>query len=370
MTSENRPLYSKIFDDLKAKIVSGEYAAEQQLPTEIELAEMYGVSRITSKRALIELEREGLIYRKRGSGSFVKKFEPQSQPSELNGKIISMVLPYVVANGLLGYIQGATEYLDQKGFYLTIHSSNWSKEREKEFLTSLPRKGTAGILLYPVSTLKNLETVYALHMNRFPIVTFDQYYDHVPIGSVVSNNFKGGYLACSKLLELGHRRIAFVSSIGIEYRSSVRDRFFGYCNALKDAGIEVDLDIIVQDFSDRYESKDRQECARSLVAELKAKGVTAIQSEHDLLAVDLLRAALELNVRVPEQLSIVGFDNHDISSSVEVPITTISQNFYDIGRRAAETIVDLIENGWGSVQSKTEIDVEWIERQSVSSWGE
>ncbi|WP_274365095.1 GntR family transcriptional regulator [Paenibacillus thermotolerans] len=366
MANGGRPLYSKIFEELKNKIESGEYAEEQQLPTEIELAEMHGVSRITSKRALIELEREGLIYRKRGSGSFVKKLGQQAAPPALSGKIISMILPYVAANGLLGYIQGATDFLDSKGYYLTIHSSNWSKDREKEFLNSLPRKGVAGILLYPVSTLKNLETVYALHMNQFPIVTIDQYYDNVPVGSVVSDNFKGGYLACSKLLELGHKRIAFVSSIGIEYRSSVRDRFYGYCKALKDAGIEVDAEIIVHDFIDKYEIRNKQDFIQPLIMELQAKGVTAIQSEHDHLAVDLLRAALERNVRVPEQLSIVGFDNHEISSSVEVPITTISQNFYKIGRMAAESIVNLIERGWGAAQAKTEIDVEWMERQSIS----
>lgn len=64
-----------IFDDLKQKIIAGAYLPDQQLPTEVELAERSGVSRITSKRALIELEREGLIYRKRGSGSYVKKQE-------------------------------------------------------------------------------------------------------------------------------------------------------------------------------------------------------------------------------------------------------------------------------------------------------
>jgi GntR family transcriptional regulator of arabinose operon len=69
----DKPLYSQIIEILRDRITRGEYVVDQQLPTEIELAEQFGVSRITSKRALIELEREGLIYRRRGSGSFVKK---------------------------------------------------------------------------------------------------------------------------------------------------------------------------------------------------------------------------------------------------------------------------------------------------------
>ncbi|WP_199615981.1 GntR family transcriptional regulator [Paenibacillus alkalitolerans] len=362
MTDSGRPLYGIIYDELKKRIENGEYAEEQQLPTEIELAEMYGVSRITSKRALIELEREGLIYRKRGSGSFVKKLESRAVPG---GRIVSMIMPYVAANGLLGYIQGATDYLDTRGYYLTIHSSNWSKDKEKEFLFNLPRRGVSGILLYPVSTLKNLDAVYSLHMNQFPIVTIDQYYDNVPVGSVVSNNFNGGREAVSKLIELGHRRIAFVSSIGLQYRSSVRDRFYGYCQALKDAGIAIDMEIVVHDFPETYESAGKHEFFQTLIGQLKERGVTGIQAEHDHLAVDLLRAALERNVKVPDELSITGFDNHEISSTVEMPVSTVNQNFYEIGRRAAEMIVDRIERGLPQQQEKVEVDVEWIGRQTT-----
>ncbi|MDQ8734496.1 GntR family transcriptional regulator [Paenibacillus sp. LHD-38] len=365
MSQDARPLYSRIYKELKNKIESGDYKVDQQIPTEIELAEMHGVSRITSKRALIELEREGLIYRKRGSGSFVKKLDNRSLSSISEGKIISMILPYVAANGLLGYIHGATDYLDDKGYYLAIHSSNWSKDKEKELIYSLPRRGVSGILLYPVSTLKNLDAVYSLYMNRHPIVTIDQYYDNVPVGSVTSDNFNGGYTAASKLIELGHRNIAFVSSINLQYRSSVRDRFYGYCKALQDAAISVDGDIIVDDFIDKYESSEKPEFVQSLIDRLLEKGVTAIQAEHDHLAVDLVRAAVERNVMVPEDLSIVGFDNHEISANIEIPVTTINQNFYEIGKQAAAMLVDQIEQGIVRQQNKVEIEVEWVGRQST-----
>jgi GntR family transcriptional regulator of arabinose operon len=248
---------------------------------------------------------------------------------------------------------------------LTIHSSNWSKDKEKEFLFHLPRRGVSGTLLYPVSTLNNLDMVYSLYMNQFPIVTIDQYYDNVPLGSVVSDNFKGGYLAASNLIELGHRRIAFVSSINLQYRSSVRDRFYGYCKALKDAGFPIDGEIVVHDFLDKYETAGKQEYVQSLIGQLMELEVTAIQAEHDHLAVDLLRAAIERNVKVPEELSIVGFDNHEISANVEIPITTINQNFYEIGRKAAAMMLDLIEKGLPQQQNKVEIEVEWIGRQTT-----
>lgn len=367
MDDKNTPLYSKIYNELKHKIATGVYEEEQQLPTELELADLYGVSRITSKRALLELERDKLIYRKRGSGSFVKKREAEVVFSEPSGKIISMILPYVAANGLLGYIQGATDYLDTKGYYLTIHTSHWHKDKEKEFLVSLPRRGVSGIILYPVSTLKNLDVIYSLHLNQFPLVTIDQYYDNVPVESVVSDNFDGGYSACKHLIELGHRRIAFVSSVGIEYRSSVRDRFYGYCQALKDAGLDIDSDLIIQDFYEQYDNARDKKFVNDLVQQLVALEVTAIQAEHDILAVDLVRSAVDYGIEVPGQLSVIGFDNHEISQNVEIPITTVEQNFYEIGRKAAEMILDQLAGKVVSPPRKEKINTARIHRQSTGA---
>lgn len=360
-------LYSKIYKEIRDKIESGELAEEQQLPTEIVLAESFGVSRITSKRALLELERDGYIYRKRGSGSYVKKRKPKPSGGESYdiGKMVSMVLPYVASSGLLGYIQGAADYLDSKGYFLTIHTSNWNHAKEKEFLTSLPRREISGIILYPVSTLKNIDVLYSHYMNKFPVVTIDQYYDNVPVGSVVSDNYKGGYMSCSELIRLGHKRIAFVSSIGIEYRSSVRDRFYGYCAALRDGGLSIDTELVIHDFYDKYD-EDNKAYFLSLIDGLRARGVTAIQAEHDHLAVDLLRAAVELGVEVPKELSVVGFDNHEISQNVELPITTVSQDFYQIGSRAAAIIMEQIENGFKQEQQREKIDVTWIGRDSTA----
>ena len=365
---DKRPLYQVILDDLKEKIETGYYAPEAQLPTEVELAEQYGVSRITSKRALIELERDGMIYRKRGSGSYVK---PREEPEPVRqdeirsaGPIISMILPYM-ATSELEYIKGAADYLDSKGYYLSIHNSNWSKEKEKELLVRLPRSGINGIILYPLSTISNVETVNALSSNGYPLVTVDQYFDKLNVSSVVSDNYSGGYMTASRLIELGHERIAFVSSISIEYRSSVRDRYLGYCQAMKDHRIAIDPELVYTDFYRDVNDSNAREFYQSMLASLLAKRATAIQAEHDLLAADLLKNALESGIGVPSELSIFGFDNHEISGHVEVPLTTVAQNFYHLSRKAAELIVDIIENR-NTGHQMIKIPVTMIERQSTA----
>ncbi|MBW7457378.1 GntR family transcriptional regulator [Paenibacillus sepulcri] len=365
MQGENKPLYMVIMERLKEKIKSGEYAPDQQLPTEVELAEQSGVSRITSKRALIELEREGLIYRIRGSGSYVKKqegFIPPDQGAVHSNRIISMILPYM-ATSELDTIKGASDYLDAKGYYLSIHDSNWSKDKEKELLLRVPKNGPSGIILYPISTISNVDLIHAIHWNDYPIVTIDQYFESLPITSVVSDNFEGGYMTAKRLIELGHDRIAFVSSISIEFRSSVRDRYQGYCKALKDHKITIDPEIVVTDFYRDVTAANSKTFYKEMMAKLIQSGVTAVQTEHDHLAVDLLKNVLEMGVQVPEQLSIVGFDDHLIAQHVEVPLTTIAQNYNEIGRKAAELIVQLIERtdtGHHSVK----VPVRWVERDS------
>ncbi|SEM72221.1 substrate-binding domain-containing protein [Paenibacillus sp. OV219] len=371
MLSDNKPLYSQILGILRERISQGEYVTGQQLPTELELADKFGVSRITSKRALIELEREGLIYRRRGSGSFVKKRDEAKKPAEVpikpsSSMIISMVLPFVSPNNSLEHMQSVAKYLESKGYYLSIHNSNWNIERERELLISLPKRGTAGIILYPVSTQHNLDVVHALHMNDYPIVTLDQYYNLLTMGSAVSDNADGGYIAASKLIELGHTRIAFISTVGIQYRSTVRDRFFGYSKALNDNGIPLDIELCFSNLPSDAEGAGpaRREFYKKLVGQLQELNVTAIQAEHDMVALDCLKAALDLGIKVPEELSIIGFDNNELCEQAEVPISTLEQNYEEIGRRSAMMIVDQLENG-AIQQERAVIPVKWVSRQSV-----
>jgi GntR family transcriptional regulator of arabinose operon len=372
LLNDDKPLYSQIIEILRGRITRGEYVPDQQLPTEMELAEQFSVSRITSKRALIELEREGLIYRRRGSGSYVKKQEEtrrvtEEQAVSSSSRIVSMIIPYMASNNVLGYFPGVADHLESRGYYLSIHNSDWSSAQERELLQSLPKRGTSGIILYPVSTQHNLDIVHSLHLNEYPIVTIDQYYSILTMGSVVSDNYNGGYMAASKLIELGHTRIAFLSTIGIQYRSTVRDRFFGYSKALKDNGISLDIDLIFSDLPPEAEGDlpRRRSFYKSLLNKMLELQVTAIQAEHDMVAFDCIKASVDLGIKIPEQLSIVGFDNNqDVVLQVDVPITTIEQEYYEIGKRSAMMIIDQIESGTRQL-NRSDVPVKWISRQSI-----
>lgn len=397
MTEANRPLYVKIVEDYKRKIVQGELKVNERLPSEIDVARIYGVSRITSKRALEELEREGFIYRIKGSGSYVseRKTEDDIPDKSLNMSavqevarwgnssrinVVALVMPF---GGSLGkrvdLIQGVSTVLNSNGFYLKVHISHFSSEEEREIINNLISEGVAGIILYPFSDRKNIDLINKLLLEEYPIITIDKYFDALPISCVLSDNFKGSYMAASHLIELGHRDIIFVSDRELDSVTSVRDRYLGFCKALKDNCIELkssnlicidplDNEVILDALQNGNSScRNLLDPIRKIIYRMlnSENTYTAIHALHDYLAIYLLKVALEMGVKVPDELSIIGFDNIENCSYVEVPLTTMEQNFHKIGEEAGKLIIDKINNTHDEYK-RVVLPVKLIKRSSTA----
>lgn len=366
LTKDNKPLYSVIMDQLKSEISSGLYRPESQLPTEAELSSRFGVSRITTRRALDELERDGYIYRIKGSGSFVKpRNRGQENRAEGTGKMISLILPSEDDRGTMGYIRGASDWLNANGYYLSIHQSDYDSQKERDLLEMLTRKGIAAIILYPRNDQTNYDILHRLCLDEYPIVTIDKYFESLPLGAVVSDNFNGSYQAVSRLIELGHRKIAFLTAVTIESTSSVRDRYFGYCQALKDHGLPIDSRYIRLNMKGYREQVGGERFYKELLDSYSADGVTAVHTENDLIAASLLNLCLDRGIRIPEEFSIIGFDNNPVTEHVLIPLTTIEQNFYEIGRQAAEIIVEWLEKG-RQTPGRVLVPVKLVERGTTA----
>ncbi|MCL6442409.1 MAG: GntR family transcriptional regulator [Alicyclobacillus sp.] len=366
-----KPLYKVIYEQLKEQIEQNRYGPGEQLPTEVELAKMFQVSLITSKRALLELQRDGLIYRTRGKGSFVKSMSPAESRGpvvrsvENTANIVSMVLPSQ-GHGFARYIQGAADYLNKCGYYLSVHSTDDAVASDRQFLRDLASKGIRGIIYYPVNHFRNWDVLLALRMNQCAVVTIDQHLPDLPIPSVVCDNFGGSYESAKRLIELGHRRIAYVSCTYIDSTSTIRERFYGYCSALRESGIAVDPDVLVFDYTmGPSDAVGGRSSGRSVLTRLKSLNVTAILAEHDFLACELLSRAAELGMKVPQDLSIVGFDNLEIGAHLPIPLTTVEQDFYEIGRKAAELVIELMERGANFAFKKHVVPVKLIERNTT-----
>lgn len=347
--SEGTLLYEKIINYLKEEINSGALKPGSKLPTEIALAERFGVSRITSKRAFEDLRAEGLIYRVRGSGSFVTEKKNITQSQIINGnssinhrKVISLVFPMdTYCGGFMNVVAGASKVLDGTDYLLSIHCSNMRVEEEKELLMQLYNKRVGGIIYYPISDNKNIEIVNKFYLDNYPIVSIDKYFDSVPLSYVVSDNLKGAYEATKHLIKLGHQKIAFLSDNKIDDATSVRNRYFGYCKAMKEYGILIDERMVKNgDFAGLNEEK-----AGEILRELMDMGMTAACTINDYIASFVIKTLNELGYNVPKDVSVTGFDDLDFANLLSVPLTTVRQDLVQVGQIAMEYILDVIENG-------------------------
>ncbi|MFF3921041.1 GntR family transcriptional regulator [Paenibacillus lactis] len=351
---EQIPLYRQIANALRAKIESGELQSGDQLPTEAEISKTYNVSRITSKRALTELEHENLIYRIQGKGSFVSTTQPPHQACDRSGKDVLLILPFAHNPGLGDYEKGINEYLAATDYTLNIQSNTIVGQRK--LLQSALQSSHSGLIFYPVNSVSDLGILYQYHLSGYPLVTMDKCIQGIPFPSVVADNFDGGYQAARHLIENNHTRIAFLSSQKIEDSSSLRERYFGYLKALFEAGL---TEPGMHDLTE-------QEYFVRLIESVIEQGITGIVAENDLMAIKIIQAAKERGLSVPDHFSIVGFDDIQLAGLIEPKLTTISQDFERMGYLAAESLIGLIEQQ-PRVQAKENVvvPVRLIKRQTV-----
>lgn len=356
----DKTLYMQIYEFLKEKIISKEIVPGQQLPTELELADQFGVSRITSKNALNQLESEGLVYRKQGKGTFVSASAPKIYTQSMN-KVIAMVFPFETANNssgfVMSYVNGAMSYLAPRGYYISIHCTEWNYDVERNILKSLPASGVGGIIYSPESSTKHIDLLNLLCLDKYPIVTIDKYYEGMQLSSVTSDNFNGQYKLTEELIKMGHRKMTYLTCEDIEDKTSLRDRYFGYCKAMKDYGIQIDRDISLIDYHSVDSEEERIKFLEKEIDYLLKRGVTAILVENDLEAIKLEKVILNMGLSVPKDISIAGFDDLDWLEHLELKLTTVRQNNFEIGRRAAEIIVKMIEEEYEYVVEKVPTEV-------------
>lgn len=328
---DKRALYQVIIDDLMQRINSHAYAANKPLCTEKQLMDQYQVSRITAKRAITELESRGILYRRRGAGSFVSAGAAAGR-SAGQSRQFALVLPFDVSKGgISGVFQAANRTLEQHGCYLSITiTGDGAGARGREVLQKLALQDIAGIAYYPKTGNAHPDLLRRYVQQNKPVVVLDVACDCPDVGVVVSDHFEGGRLLTEHLIALGHQKIAYVSGVHPNARSSVRDRYAGFAAAAGEAGIACGAD-----------------CLRVLppgglqqsIATLVREGFTAVETENDELAFQVFLACKELGILVPEQLSLCGFDHSEWSEMAPGGITTIAQDFSAIGRHTARLLL-------------------------------
>ncbi len=199
------------------------------------------------------------------------------------------------------------------------------------------------------------------YRTTYPLVAVDPQSEDADFACVLSTNFHGVEAAMGHLLALGHRRIGFIG--GRPDLHGANRRREGYCHSLRSYGLPVDENLIGMG---NFERIPARECALQLLR--LSPPVTAIMAANDEMAFGVYDAARELNLRIPDDLSVIGFDNVPDAGLAEPPLTTVDQSIEQMGVLAAEVVIKLIA-GQPPAQLVHKVPTRLVIRQSCRSIG-
>jgi GntR family transcriptional regulator, arabinose operon transcriptional repressor len=347
--------YMQIKIDIESKITSGHYTTGDRIPSENELASQYGVSVITSRKALELLVHDGLIHREKGRGSFVKA-KPSMRSGDSHQDIVTFILlSYDFSDSsTMQLIKGAYTVLTEKKKSMIVEYSKDQPDREAAILDKCIMDRSAGVLLFSTDPEKNIDRLAALNAENIPFVLVDRGITQFPVNIVSCYNLDGAYRIAKHLLQTGHERILFIGNNSPILTEKLR--YQGLEMALRERGLEHDARWTIHDFS-RHPLVFLE-----IVAEHHP---TAIMCVNDLVACKVTEILRENKISVPQDISVTGFDDADIAKYNLPRLTTVRQDFFEIGRRAAELLMERIDNRHGSC-TQLYLPVELVIRESTA----
>lgn len=235
--------------------------------------------------------------------------------------IIGMIIPDITNPFFPAVVRGAEDVAFKSGYHLVLCNSDNDPEKETSYLESLRSFFPAGLLIIPSTGSRLLNT-------RLETTTQIIFLDRCPLqweGDLVEADNRGGaQQAGHHLVELGHRRMAAIT--GPLHLTNAAERLAGFRDSLEEAGITLAPQFVQEA---RFTADSGHTAAMRLLQMLPRP--TAIFASNDLLAAGVLSAARQLKLRCPEDLSVVGFDNLDVTEHTAPPLTTVHQSGYQMG---------------------------------------
>ncbi len=257
-----------------------------------------------------------------------------------------------------GLIDGVQEEIERTNYSLVIGNSHFDKTIERKLIQVCQQRQMAGIIVAE-STENNREFLRDVHRSGIPVVLTWDKADDPMLDCVGIDNYQASREMTTYLLHLGHRRIGFIAG-PFDKITRVRHRFEGYRDALLQAGIPFLPELAIPIFPSALDGK----VAMSQLLSLNPKP-TAVFAASDVLAFGAISAARANNLRVPEDISICGFDDTEFASFCFPSLTTVRVPAQEMGRRAAQVIIGKT-NSRENQQVKLNLDTEIVIRDSCA----
>lgn len=270
--------------------------------------------------------------------------------------LIGLLVPDLGTGYIGEIIRGIDTELSWTGIDLILYTTHRTATKESNYVANLARGMVDGLLLVlPRSPVDYLVT---LTRQNFPFVLIDHQGTGESCPAVGATNWQGAYTATEYLISLGHKRIGFIT--GSMDLGCAENRLKGYRSALRTYHIDDTSELI---YEGTFSQPDGYAGACALL-DLE-NPPTAIFASNDVMAMGVMDAVRNRGLRIPDDISVVGFDNIPQSAMVYPPLTTVQQPLEQMGRVAAQMLISILKNGEKD-PSRIELPTELVVRSSTS----
>lgn len=356
--SKEKFRYAMIYEDIKKAILDHTFEENSLLPTEQDLAATYQVNRTTLRKAMQLLADEGLIDKCPGKGTVVL-----SRPQEDSGQ------KKVISNKNIGFLLPRGNLITEP-FYATLFSSleqafqlkgcsliYTTLDQEDHLTDKIAPLGLSGIVF--VSNVSPRHIQLAVEQ-KIPCVLVNSYSDRLP--SILSDNYRGAYLAGRHLIEHGHRNVAVLA--GIRSYISNQERMAGFKQAYSESGLALDPGQIVQ--SDSWHYPTAEKTFFDFIASHRDSLPTAVFAFNDRLAVGAINAVTKAGLSVPGDISVIGYDNLQYYNIVASRISTVETHIEIIAEATVANMIWQLDGG-SCIPVKILAPVEIVPGETVRS---
>lgn len=350
-------LYKNLYEQIKKDIRNGIYKAGEQIPSELELASSYGVSRITSKKALEMLATEGIVERYVGRGTFVKN-PPKSQDS-LSFKVVGLVMGNLTDH-YGTEIFSAIEAMAAGKCMVIPRLTYGNPEKEDEAINELIDFGIDGLIVFPAKSEYISERILQLVITQFPIVVVDRTINGINMVSVSTDNLGAVQAGLEYLTFLGHEHIAILSP-PLQTNNVLEERSKAVIQFSADQGIFFQrkhwLTSVQGDSSNREEEAEK--ILRHLRQHPEISAIFAFEYPIALLAAEAIK---RLSIQIGKDIDLICFDSPPTMFG-QPPFTHLRQNEKALGETALSTLWKLMNQE--EVENKNQIRAELVIGQST-----
>lgn len=343
---------------LREAIEQGRYEPGNSIPSERQLMEDFSLSRTTIRRAIDTLVDAGQLERRPGSGTFVVDRQGDARPAAVHGARLALIIPTFSSPFYGEMIDGMEQEARRHDLRIMASQSEYRFESESEQLAEVAGDpAIGGAVVAPGAVDRPTPGALKMIQAGKPLVYVGRWPKGLRIDTVSTDYLTAAKLAVEHLIELGHRRIAYVE--GAPHFDNFSP-YSGYSEALKEARIAQHQELVC------LPDLPSQEAGHAAVTDLVRRGVefTAVFARNDVTAVGVMRALREAGLSIPRDVSVAAINNSLLARSLDPPVTTVDPYPSTLGRLALKTLHERVLGQYAGPPIRITLDPALIVRES------